>query len=140
TVLTARAKVECGETYHLVISIADAIDGVWDSGIFLEANSLGSFAPIEMTSHLSTNAYANHNLLAEGCETATVTIKRSPSISSTALTIPVTILGTATEGVDYSNLPNSVTFAPGQTQVSFSFDVFADMIAEGDETVIIQLD
>ena len=139
-VMTASAKVECGETYHLVISLADAGDGAYDSGIFLEANSLASVSPITIGSTLTTNAYSDNSLLAEGCETATVTVSRNANNSGSALTIPLTILGTATEGVDYSNLPNSITFAPGQTQVSFNFDVFADLLAEGDESIIIQLD
>lgn len=139
-VMEARAKVECGETYHLIIAIADAGDGAYDSGIFLEANSLASVAPISINSTLAINSYANPTLLAEGCETATVTISRNGNNASSALTIPLTTLGTATEGVDYTNIPNSITFAPGQTQVSFTFDVLADLLAEGDETLLIQLD
>src|SRR5690606_5401633 len=41
-VLTAQAQVVCGQTYHLKIAIADAGDGVWDSGVFLEGGSLTS--------------------------------------------------------------------------------------------------
>jgi len=139
-VMEASAQVQCGETYHLVISIADAGDGAYDSGIFLEANSLASFAPIEMNAALALDTYADGSSLAEGCESVDVTISRIPALAGTALTIPITILGTATEGTDYTNLPNSVTFAPGQTTVTFNFDVFADALAEGDETLIIQLD
>jgi hypothetical protein len=133
-VMEAAAQVQCGETYHLVISIADAGDGAYDSGIFLEANSLASFAPIEMTSALTNNMYSDVSQLAEGCETVTVTVSRIASLATTALTIPITVLGTATEGVDYSNLPNSVNFAAGQTTVTFTFTVTSDMLAEGDET------
>jgi len=139
-VMEASAEVQCGETYHLVISIADAGDGAYDSGIFLEANSLASFAPIEMNADLSTDAYGDNSSLAEGCETATVTISRIPALAALPLTIPITVLGTATESVDYSNIPNSVTFAAGQTTATFNFDVFADLLAEGDETLILQLD
>jgi len=139
-VLEASAQVQCGETYHLIISIADAGDGAYDSGIFLEANSLASFAPIEMNADLTLDAFGDNATLAEGCETVAVTVSRIPALAGTALTIPITILGTATEGVDYTNLPNSVTFAPGQTTVTFNFDAFADLLAEGDETLIIQLD
>ena len=39
-VLEAISPVQCGKKYHLVLSIADVGDGVWDSGIFLQANIL----------------------------------------------------------------------------------------------------
>jgi len=42
TVLTATTSVTCGNTYHIKIAIADIGDGVLDSGVFLEANSLNS--------------------------------------------------------------------------------------------------
>jgi gliding motility-associated-like protein len=139
-VMEAIAEVQCGETYHLVISIADAGDGAYDSGIFLEANSLASFAPIEMNAALSLDGFGDNSTMAEGCETATVTISRPTSVAGDAISIPVIAGGTATEGVDYGTLPTSIDFAAGQTQVVFSFDVFADAVAEGTETILIQLD
>ncbi|MFT4600749.1 MAG: gliding motility-associated-like protein [Arenicella sp.] len=139
-VMEAIAEVQCGETYHLVISIADAGDGAYDSGIFLEANSLASFAPIEMNASLSLDGFGDNTTMAEGCETATVTISRPASTAADALSIPVILGGTATEGVDYDNIPNSINFAAGQTEVVFSFDIFSDALVEGTETVLIQLD
>ena len=40
--LTAVYKVECGEKYHIKLAVADAGDGVLDSGVFLEAGSFSS--------------------------------------------------------------------------------------------------
>ncbi len=139
-VMEATAQVECGETYHLVISIADAGDGAYDSGIFLEANSLASFAPIEMNAQLANNVFGDQSTMAEGCETATVTITRSTTAAGVAQTIPIIVSGSATEGTDYTNIPPSVSFAAGQTTATISIEAFQDMIAEGNETVIIQLD
>ena len=137
--IEAKANVVCGATYHLVIAIADVNDGVWDSGIFLEANSLTSFAPVEINHSLALDGFNDNFTMAEGCETATVTITRPQSAAIDALSIPVIISGTATEGVDYTNIPNSIDFAAGQTVVTFTFDILADAIAEGTESVIIQL-
>jgi gliding motility-associated-like protein len=134
--IEAVAKVQCGETYHLKISIADAGDGVWDSGVFLEANSLNSIAPISVN-YSSTNNLPDHQI-AEGCETVTVTVNRDPNNASDALTIPVFTSGTATEGADYTNIPNSISFNPGQTSLTFTFDVLNDNITEGNETLIIK--
>jgi gliding motility-associated-like protein len=137
-VLEASAQVQCGETYHLKIAISDIQDGAYDSGIFLEANSLDSQAPIEVTSSSTFNL--PENKIAEGCEEGTVTITRNSGGVNGALVLPITVSGTATEGVDYGNIPSSVTFAPGQTSISFSFDIYGDGLVEGDETVKIEFD
>ena len=42
TKLSAEATIQAGTIYHLTIAIADAGDGSWDSGIFLEQNSLSA--------------------------------------------------------------------------------------------------
>jgi gliding motility-associated-like protein len=39
TILTARANVQCGETYHIKIAIANVFDNGFDSAVFLQANS-----------------------------------------------------------------------------------------------------
>lgn len=135
-VIEAVAKVECGETYHLKIAIADVGDGTYDSGIFLEANSLASYAPLEVVS--STTLGLPGNMVAEGCETGSITLTRNAATASDPLTVPVMVSGTATEGVDYDNIPATVTFAPGQTTATFNFDIFEDGIAEGDETIIVE--
>lgn len=137
--IQASAKVVCGATYHLVIAIADVGDGVWDSGIFLEANSLTSFAPVQIDHSLALDGFDDNFSMAEGCETATVTISRPQNMANDAISIPVIVSGTATEGVDYTNVPNAINFAAGQTTVTFTIDVLPDALAEGTESVIIQL-
>jgi len=136
SVIEAVAKVSCGETYHLKVAIADVGDGAYDSGIFLEANSLSSYAPLQVTGSSTFNL--PNGMIAVGCETGTVTLIRSEASAGSALTIPVIIEGTATEGVDYENIPNEVTFAAGQTVIVFDFDVLNDAIVEGNETLIIK--
>ena len=42
TPLTAVAAVNCGDTYHIKLVVADAVDGAYDSGIFLDAGSFVS--------------------------------------------------------------------------------------------------
>lgn len=138
-VLEAVSKVQCGKTYHLIIAIADAGDGIYDSGIFLEAQSLTSPVPIEVSYSMSYDAFGDGQTMAEGCVTTTVNLHRNGT-SLPALTIPISVTGTATENADYSSIPTSVSFAAGVTDASFSFDAFADVITEGIETVNIVLD
>ncbi|MNK05609.1 Calx-beta domain protein [compost metagenome] len=136
-VLEAVSKVECGKTYHLIIAIADAGDGIYDSGIFLEANSLTSKVPIEIEYAMSSDPFNDGKTMAEGCVSTTVTLKRTKNLSQT-VTVPIIVSGTATEGVDYTNIPNSVTFNPGQSVITFNFEAFADGITEGIETIDLE--
>ena len=137
-VLEAVSKVQCGKTYHLIIAITDVGDGIFDSGIFLEANSLSSKTPVEASYVLSNQSFADPSTMAEGCTDATVTLTRSGNVSN-SLTVPINVSGSATMGTDYTNIPNSVTFAPGQTEVQFTFSATSDGIPEGLETVLMDI-
>lgn len=48
TILTAVATVVPGQTYHIKLAVADAMDNAFDSGVFLRANSFTSF-PLPVT-------------------------------------------------------------------------------------------
>jgi gliding motility-associated-like protein len=48
TALVAGSRVEPCETYHIKLSIADVCDGIFDSGVFLEANSFASVGQIQL--------------------------------------------------------------------------------------------
>lgn len=133
-VLEAKSKVECGKKYHLIIAIADVGDGIFDSGIFLEANSLTSPMPIIITHELSNDPYGDSTTMAEGCTTAKIKIKRTGDLSQ-PITIPITISGTATQNVDYTNVPTSVTLNAGQSYLEYSFSAIFDGLTEGIETI-----
>ena len=55
------------------------------------------------------------------------------------LTLPINLSGTATELVDYTAIPSSVTFPPGVSQVQFTFNAFQDGLIEGAETIIFTI-
>lgn len=135
-VLEAVSKVQCGQTYHLIIAIADVGDGQWDSGIFLEANSLSTLTPIEIDHTLSQQVFPNPDWMAEGCVSTNVTLTRQANLTQ-SLTIPVQLSGTATSGIDYNGVPASVTFQPGQTTVSFTIQSLTDVLLEGLETLTL---
>ncbi len=137
-VLTASSKVQCGQTYHLIIAIADTGDGIYDSGIFLEANSLSSKTPVDISYQISQELYGSPDIIAEGCVTTTVTLERGNNEIASPMTIPINVSGTATEGVDYDNLPTSITFPAGVSTVSFSFNAFQDGLTEGSETINLE--
>jgi gliding motility-associated-like protein len=135
-VLEAISQVQCGQTYHLILAIADVGDGQWDSGIFLEANSLSTITPVEIEHTLSQQVFANPDWMAEGCVTTTVTLTRQSNLNQN-LTIPVQLSGTAINGLDYSGIPASINFPPGQTTVSFNIQSLTDALVEGLETLTL---
>lgn len=135
-VLEAVSKVQCGQTYHLIIAIADAGDGQWDSGMFLEANSLSTKTPIEIDYTLSQQVYTNPDWLAEGCVSANVTLTRQNNLN-TSLTIPVQVSGTALNGQDYTGVPGSITFNTGQSTATFTLNALFDNLTEGLENVVL---
>jgi len=133
TVLTASANVQACETYHLQIMIADAGDGVWDSGVFLEEGSLTS-ATVEIT---TTTATADSTAY-ENCSNATVTFTLSETIS-TDYVVNFNVTGTATNGVDFPTIPNTVTIPANSLSTSFQIEPVFDGTVEGIETVIIDV-
>ncbi|MEB2785090.1 MBG domain-containing protein [Algoriphagus persicinus] len=58
---------------------------------------------------------------------------------SSAVTVNITVGGTATEGTDYASVGTSVTFPANQNTVTIPIDVTADNIVEGDESVSITM-
>lgn len=133
-VLKAVSKVQCGQTYHLILAVADVGDGQWDSGIFLEANSLSSQTPISINYSISDTLFNSPSIMAEGCVSATVSISRENNLNTT-LTIPIQISGTATSGDDYFGVPTSVSFSPGQSNVTFNITTNPDALNENQETI-----
>jgi gliding motility-associated-like protein len=138
-VLTASSAVQCGQSYHLIIAIADVGDGILDSGIFLEAESLKSPDPIEITMQISEDFFGDPTVIAEGCTSAEFTFSRVQTAQ--AMNVPITVTGTATSGLDYTaTIPSSLNLAAGQSSITFTFDAILDAIDEPIETIIISFE
>lgn len=73
-----------------------------------------------------------------GPDTGTFTITREGNTSE-PLTVGLTIIGVATNGVDYTTIPTSVTFAPGQSVTNITISPNNDTAPEANETVIITI-
>ncbi len=65
------------------------------------------------------------------------TLTRSGAPSNSALTVNLAIGGTATNGVDYTTIPNTVTFAPGATTAVINLNVIDDGLVEGTESAVL---
>ena len=132
TVLTAWCKVIPCLTYHLKLAIGDAGDDAYDSSVFLEENSFSSNAVSVATTYTTTL----DTMAIEGCSDAIVNfaLQNAPT---TPYVIYYTIGGTATNGVDYTTIPDSVIIPVGQTSASVTIHPYFDGITEGNENVTL---
>lgn len=133
TVLTAQTQVTPCETYHLRLVIADAFDGIYDSGVFLEENSL-----VSNVVNVSATTVTADSTAYEGCTNGTINFTLSQP-TQTDYTINFTLGGTATNGVDYNTLPTSVTIPAGQTTTNLLVEPIADGIPESIESIIVSV-
>lgn len=124
--------VQCGETYHFKFAIADCNDGILDTGVFLEGESFSSDVV-----NVTVATVSGDTTVIENCTDAQFIFTRPVSATGDTLIVNYTIGGTATQGTDYNNLTNPITFLPGEDSVVLTLTPFNDGITEGPETVII---
>ena len=130
--LTAVERVQPCETYHLKLVIADAIDPLYDTGVFLQAKSLTSNA-IAMTNLTQTDNQGN-SYLVEGCATGSFVVRR-PRKDPAPLSISLSYSGTAINGVDVQMLPSMVTIPANDSFVVIDVIPIVDGVAEGIEVL-----
>lgn len=132
--LTAKKKVTPCQTYRLKFAVADQLDDVYDTGVFIADIRAGSPS-------LSVQYSSGFDFLAEQCTPAPEIITISiPEVSNESQTFDLALSGTATLGSDYLlDLPSTITFAPGQTAFQFPITVLTDEEQEGIENVVIKL-
>ncbi len=142
TVLQAKYPVQCGETYHIKLAIADAgglaggdTDTAFDSGVFLEA---GSFSSSPFVPQLTPGPGIVGNTILESCFPMSLTYIRLGDATDAASFL-VDYSGTFTNGTDISpGLPTIVEFAAGETSIPFTFSAPVD--ADGEETLVITVE
>ncbi|WP_343607022.1 choice-of-anchor L domain-containing protein [Fluviicola sp.] len=131
-VMTANASVQCGQTYHIKLAISNVGDQILDSGVYLEGSSFSSEAV-----NIAVATVTGDTTVIENCTDAQFIFSRPQTQLGDTLVVNYGISGTATMGVDYNNLPNPVTFLPGQDTIIITLTPFGDGITESPETVII---
>ena len=132
--LTAAASVQCNQTYHIKLAISNVSDQAYDSGVFLEANSFSSNVV-----DVAVATVSGDTTIIEGCNFADIVFTRPEGNMLDTLSIIYTIGGTATEGVDYANLMDTIIFLPGVDTVIVNLTPLQDNIIEGYESVIISV-
>jgi gliding motility-associated-like protein len=134
--LTASAEVQCGQTYHIKLALADSGDGALDCAVFLEEGSFSSNAlSIEGTVENAPSFLPGATVL-EGCVDGYFTIFQ-PQIE-TADTLQLFISGTATSGIDFEPLPIEVIIPEGSISVNVDLIPLYDNLTEGTESITVQ--
>lgn len=134
-VLTAEADVIPCKSYHLKMVVGDGGDAVFDSGVFIESNSLNSGADYKASFTLGG---IQVDTLFESCSDGYIHFKRTNTIDfDKDLIVPIIIdsSSTATEGVDYSALPSTITITAGNDEYVLAINVLKDFIPEGVESI-----
>ncbi|MDZ4844980.1 MAG: choice-of-anchor L domain-containing protein, partial [Chitinophagales bacterium] len=129
TPFTATLNVTPCQTYHMKIVIADVVDDIWDSGLFVEASSFSGGPQITVTASADVR---------EGCD-GSFTFTTAET-SSSPIVVNFTVSGIATEGTDYSNIPSFITIPANQSSYTLDIETILDAIhPESSESVIITL-
>lgn len=130
TLMTAaRDSLQSCGIYTLSLRIADGSDGQYDSAVLLEENSL-----IQSNISASSSTFSGNNTALEGCIDASFTFQLDSALT-TDVNIPIGIGGTATNGVDYSQIDTLITIPAGQTSATIIIDAIADGLTEGQEVI-----
>ena len=147
---TAEYPVECGETYHIKLAIADGTDTGLESIVVLEEGSFESNAVVQIDLSIDVGGPDSETIY-EDCGTATLTFERPvETILEMQEMVFIDYDGSeAINGVDYgipdgvgglAPLPDSIVFEPFVSIVEFELTAAIDGITEGPEQVIMQIE
>lgn len=134
TVMEITFPVQRCQTYHFTMGIADGSDRALTSAVYMEANSFDATG-ITISAAPSYTSLGGDSILYEGCGSVDVHFVRHDSIHL-ADTVQIGIGGNATNGVDYTFIPDSLVFGIGQDSVTLNFSILPDFITEA-ETLFI---
>ena len=132
-VLPAKIPTIPCQTYHLKLAVGDVTDRSLDSGVFLAAGSFSSPGPV-----IAASSVVNSDLdyAVEGCVDGQFTFTLSDTFDYDLVT-HLQIGGTATNGVDYPMIADSIVIPAGDTLAVVSIAPILDGAIEGFETVTI---
>ncbi len=135
-VFTARAIVTPCEIYTIKLAIGDGFDDMLDSGVFLAAKSFGT-GSIEV----EATTVSVDGSISEGCTDAIISFVL-PNPVENDFPLNYSIEGTATNGVDYTFIPDDIFIPMGEDSVGIVVSGIEDGMDEGIETLqlIVQTD
>lgn len=132
-VMLATIPVTAGETYHMKMAVADAGDGIFDSGVFLETGSLGSLRLLHETLADNDLTYA-----VEKCANGYFKLTNEVPCDE-PLIIDYYIAGSATNGVDYELIPEQLIIPAFEAEGIIEIIPIPDAVGESFESVVLYL-
>lgn len=132
-VLTAISQVQPCQVYHLKIAIADVTDHSYDSGVFIEAESLRS-DPIHIVSSLPVINGLPY--MVEGCQPGGIRIVRDRR-SPTPQQVQFTFGGNAINGTDVQLISSTAEIPAGDSVLFVPIVPIVDNLPEGTEILKI---
>ena len=139
SVLTATAEVIPCETYRIRLVVGDVSDALYDSAVFLKANSFNAAGGTVVEAN---SPFTGTSTAYEGCENGEFIFSRDADDSSDEdllVEFFVSAAGTALPGQDYVPFPTTVTIPAGEMSVIVPVEIIDDNIAEGEETLILEV-
>jgi hypothetical protein len=134
--LTASVDVIPCETYEVKIKLADITDGSHDSGLFIKASDTN--AADNALIYWVVNGVKGAGNAYEGCSNVQLVIERNGGGLNTPLPVSLLISGTAVAGIDYTELPLSLTIPSNTNQVTIPVQLLTDVLSEIPETITIK--
>ena len=136
--LTASFQVIPCETYHIRLVLGDVGDGILDSAVFLETNSFDLGEKVNIRAEVPGR---DEPIAYESCVNGQFVFTRSSlSNINEDCTIQYSISSDseATNGVDFVEIPLSVTIPAGDTSFILPITVIEDNITEGPEKLKLE--
>ncbi|MES2629936.1 MAG: choice-of-anchor L domain-containing protein, partial [Bacteroidota bacterium] len=133
-VIAAKSEVIPCQTYRLILAIADAGDGIYDSNVWIEKNSLVSVG-VNQTAPITSGTLTGSRIY-ENCDSATFKFTL-PSPATDNYGFKLAIKGTATNGVDYRTIVDTLWISKGKTDTSIVILPKIDTNVDPGETVTI---
>ena len=136
TPLIASIVTEPCATYQIIIAVADAGDAIFDSAVFLEAESFTAGVDVGVTAAASLGQSNPGNCEESGY----FFFVNNGDDFSEEVTLNYTISGSAVDGGLIDPIPSSVTFQPGELSLQLPVSSIAGSLGLSPESVTITMD
>ena len=126
--------LDCGETYHIKLAVADVSDTAFDSAVFLKEGSFDVSGTVIEAFVSDPLAPQGATTLVEGCIDGALVLY-PPACSSEESVVTLEYSGIAINGLDYEELPETVTLLDTAVVLPIIplFDLIDDEISESIE-------
>jgi gliding motility-associated-like protein len=133
TIIEAKAQVVPCTPYKLKFVIADINDYIYDSGIFIEAQSLKSLNDKGITVNFKEQVYSE-------CDSVDLEFIRNSNNTTNPIVVDFELFGTAKESIDFDvPFTSQITIPAGARSAKMKIKPVTDGIPEPAETINIKI-